>query len=144
MNRQSDLANFLSFIPTAPCALITLLIGAAAFGTGVQSVWGSGTWTALANQAPEDIQRMLLLSDGTVMAAGIGALFDPPNRWYRLSLDAQGHYANGTWSTLSPMHDTRMAYSSAVLRDGQVFVAGGEYGTGTAPADSYKPATHTC
>jgi hypothetical protein len=41
------------------------------------------------------------------------------------------------------MHDTRFAYSSAVLRDGRVFVAGGEYGTGTATAEVYDPKANT-
>jgi hypothetical protein len=41
------------------------------------------------------------------------------------------------------MHDTRFAYSSVVLRDGRVFVAGGEYGTGTATAEVYDPISNT-
>jgi hypothetical protein len=142
MNRLSDIRPaFFSFTSAARRWWIGLLIAAAGYGIGLQSGLGSGTWTACANLAPEPIQRMLLLSDGTVMAAGIALSFAPPNRWYRLRPDAKGSYANGTWSTLSPMHDTRMAYSSAVLRDGRVFVAGGEYGTGTATAEIYDPVT---
>src|ERR1017187_5338352 len=93
-------------------------------------VWGlltswraeAGTWSPLAPAAPGPVQLMLLLSDGTVMAASAGA-----NGWYRLAPDIHGSYVNGTWSSLASMHDTRLYYSSDVLRDGRVFVAGGEY-----------------
>lgn len=61
--------------------------------------------------------------------------------WYRLTPDIHGSYINGTWSTLSPMNFTREYYSSAVLRDGRVFVAGGEYGTGGSAAEIYDPTT---
>jgi len=80
---------------------------------------------------------MLLLSDGTVMAANasVSAV------WYQLTPDRNGSYVNGTWSTLSSMHDTRLYYSSAVLTDGRVFVAGGESGTGAQQAEVYDPLT---
>ena len=66
---------------------------------------------------------MLLLPDGTVMAHNNGG-----NAWYRLTPDSQGHYIHGTWTTLTPMHDTRLYFSSDVLIDGRVFIAGGELG----------------
>jgi autotransporter-associated beta strand protein len=77
---------------------------------------------------------MLLLSDGTVMAANSGG-----NGWFQLTPDNNGSYISGTWRTLSSMHDTRLYYSSAVLQDGRVFVAGGEYGTGKESAEVYDP-----
>ena len=86
----------------------------------------AGTWTPLANPAPEGISIMLLLPDGTVMGAGASAW----NTWYRLTPDTRGSYANGNWTTLATMNFTRDAYSSAVLTNGTVLVAGGEYGRG--------------
>jgi hypothetical protein len=80
---------------------------------------------------------MLLLPDGTVMAA------DGGNSWFRLTPDLNGNYVNGSWTTLASMHDSRLYYSSQVLRDGRVFVAGGEYGTGHDSAEVYDPATNT-
>jgi len=81
---------------------------------------------------------MLLLTDGTVMAANYGG-----NAWYRLTPDSTGSYINGTWTTLASMHNTRLYYSSDVLRDGRVFVAGGEYGTGGSLSEVYDPVANT-
>jgi len=97
----------------------------------------AGTWTAVhdptpgapnSGLAPGPVQLMLLLPDGTVMAADSSI----SNAWYRLTPDSHGSYVNGTWTTLNTMADTRLYYSSCVLRDGRVFVAGGEYGSGGA------------
>jgi autotransporter-associated beta strand protein len=77
---------------------------------------------------------MLLLSDGTVLAANAG-----DKNWFQLSPDNKGGYTRGTWRTLASMHDTRLYFSSAVLPDGRVFVAGGEYGTGKDTAEVYDP-----
>ena len=100
----------------------------------------TGTWARLTNQAPDNIDTMLLLSDGTVMGAsgepGAGGI---GKAWYRLTPDTSGSYLNGTWTTLAPMNFTRLYYSSQVLRDGRVLVAGGEYGTGTNSAEIYDP-----
>src|ERR1017187_4038316 len=97
-----------------------------------------GTWTQVAHKAPGPVELMLLLADGTVMAANSST----SSNWYRLTPDIHGSYANGTWSTLASMHDTRLYYSSDVLTDGRVFVAGGEYGTGFAKAEVYDPSSN--
>ena len=81
---------------------------------------------------------MLLLTDGTVMCQNSGN-----TAWYQLTPDIHGSYLNGTWSTLAPMHDSRRYYSSQVLRDGRVFVAGGEYGTGGSHAEVYNPLSNS-
>ena len=96
-----------------------------------------GTWTPLTNLPPSSVGLMLLSSDGTVMAHNNGG-----SAWYRLTPDSAGHYVNGTWTTLQPMHDTRLYYASQVLKDGRVFVAGGEYGTGYRTGESYNPLTN--
>ena len=80
---------------------------------------------------------MLLLSDGSVMVQGGSG-----SSWYRLKPDIHGGYVNGTWTTLASMHDTRLYYSTQVLKDGRVFVAGGEYGTGASTAEVYDPMTN--
>ncbi len=100
------------------------------FGQGTMG----GTWTPLAHSAPGGVGTMLLLTDGTVMAQNGSATV-----WCRLTPDTLGSYVNGTWSTLSPMTYSRLYYSSDVLRDGQVLIAGAEYGTGTNSAEVYDP-----
>jgi hypothetical protein len=84
-----------------------------------------GTLTPLTHTAPSSVDLMLLLSDGTVMVQRSGI----SSNWYRLTPDIHGSYVNGTWTTLAAMHDARLYFSSDVLPDGRVFVAGGEYGS---------------
>jgi len=101
----------------------------------------AGTWIPVTNTAPFAVDTMLLLPDGTVMATVGAANGNNPggNSWARLTPDAQGRYANGRWTSLAPMHDTRLYFSSDVLANGQVMVAGGEYGTGGGSAEIYDP-----
>ena len=99
----------------------------------------AGTWTQLTHNAPNSVDLMLLLSDGTIMVQKSNI----SSTWYRLTPDIHGSYVNGTWTTLAAMHNTRLYFSSDVLRDGRVFVAGGEYGTGTATAEMYNPVSNT-
>lgn len=82
--------------------------------------------------------HMLLLSDGRVMVQNIEA-----NNWYSLSPDSTGGYTNGGWSTLASMHNNRYYYSSDVMTDGRVLIAGGEYGTGGALAEVYDPVANS-
>jgi hypothetical protein len=97
-------------------------------------------WTTLKHQAPEPIGLMLLLTDGTVIAAA-GDGFSAYKTWYKLTNDFQGHYNNSQWTPLPPMHKSRKFYGSTVLRDGKIFVVGGEYGDpgAAASAEIYDP-----
>jgi len=82
---------------------------------------------------------MLLLTDGTVMCQEEGGV-----KWKKLIPDTQGSYIEGTWTDLAPMHNTRRYYASALLRDGRVFVSGGEYsdaGGWTNKTEIYDPVT---
>jgi hypothetical protein len=89
---------------------------------------------------------MLLLSDGTVMAQGAPLGSVGSSQWFRLTPDASGSYANGTWTTLASMHVSRQYFPSNVLPDGRVFLVGGEYSSGggfTNTAEMYDPLTDT-
>lgn len=110
-----------------------------------KSLMAQGSWTPLTNFAPDtNVGGMLLLSDGTVMAKTISCACDTiGNVWDKLTPDSTGSYINGTWSRLAPMHDTRLYFASQVLKDGRVFVAGGEYGSGGSKAETYNPLTNT-
>jgi len=65
------------------------------------------------------------------------------NDWYKLTPDKTGSYINGTWSKIASMHNTRNFFSSQVLRDGRVYVAGGEYGNGGAGGEIYDPLSNS-
>jgi len=93
-------------------------------GAACQSVAG-GTWTALNNAAPSGgVNNCLLLSDGTVLTMnGNGQCF-------RLTPDSHGSYVNGTWTTLTSMNYSRLFFSTDLLTNGNVYVCGGEDGTG--------------
>jgi hypothetical protein len=127
----------LSAMLSKPLGWVALL---AAWGLlAPHSVQAAGSWTALAHPAPGGISAMVLLSDGTVMAQNNGGTV-----WYRLIPDIHGSYVNGTWTnTIAAMHDTRTFYSSEVLKDGRVFVAGGEYGSGGAKSEVYDPVANS-
>ncbi len=106
------------------------------------SAAGAGTWTKVTQNAPAPIHLMLLLSDGTVMCAQSDFTLSLTRNWYRLTPNAQGSYVNGTWTALANSIDTRLHHASQVLRDGRVFVAGGQFGTGYAKAEVYDPVTN--
>jgi hypothetical protein len=81
-------------------------------------------WTPLANRpAVGSIQLMILLTDGSVMVH----TFDDIQTWVRLTPDAKGSYVNGTWVTLGKMITPRLYFASQVLRNGNLWVMGGEY-----------------
>jgi hypothetical protein len=93
-----------------------------------------GTWIPVTDTSCSPSGgAMLLLSDGSVIATGSDVV------WYKLTPDIHGSYTNGSWSPISPMYDTRLYFSSQVLKDGRVYVAGGEYGTGEAGCEIYDP-----
>jgi hypothetical protein len=95
----------------------------------------AGTWQPLKNNPPANVETMLLLTDGSVIAHETSTAF-----WHRLRPDAAGDYMQGTWSAVAPMPNNSLIppgnggptyaplyFASAVLRDGTMFVAGGEY-----------------
>src|SRR5215475_13398043 len=82
---------------------------------------------------------MLLLSDGSVLVhQRMDEHHNPPTgmEWFRLAPDTHGDYAAGTWSGPFNMNAAREYFASGVLRDGRVFVLGGEYSTASPPDSS--------
>ncbi len=100
-----------------------------------------GTWTRLDAAAPDyNAGVMLLLSDGTVIAKTTSGSADAyGSQWNRLAPDVHGSYVHGSWVRTATMLDSRLYFSSQVLRNGNVYVAGGEYGTGRTAAEIYYP-----
>ncbi|MBS1635195.1 MAG: T9SS type A sorting domain-containing protein [Bacteroidetes bacterium] len=101
----------------------------------------TGTWTPVATQGlNSNAGVMLLLTDGSVICkTDAGSSDGVGNSWNRLTPDASGSYVNGSWSFIAQMIDSRLYFSSQVLRDGTVYVAGGEYGTGGGNGEIYYP-----
>jgi hypothetical protein len=123
----------------------------------------AGTWTPLAHQptflnppsqcalypnancAPPGsfssggVSNANLLTDGSVLFEAIGVDDSGNATWleYKLTPDAFGSYANGTWSQAASLPDAAsatnltgwgpIAFASAVLPDGRVIYEGGEY-----------------
>ena len=112
---------------------------------GQQTISHEGYWTRVNATAPHTNHGvMLLLSDGSVMChSNSGGADGNGTLWDKLTPDINGSYVNGTWTTTAPMNDTRLFFSSQVLKDGRVYVGGGEYGTGLAKAETYNPLTNT-
>ncbi len=103
----------------------------------------TGTWTKVTRLAPhENAGTILLLTNGTVMAHNdVGGSYG--TGWDLLTPDAGGSYVNGTWTTLASMHSDRIAFASAVLNNGNVWVGGGEYGAGGTTSEYYNTTTNT-
>jgi hypothetical protein len=100
-----------------------------------------GTWTTVT--APHSSGGcMLLLTDGTIMCKSESGGTNG-NVWDLLKPDSKGSYANGKWTSAKAMKDDRLYFSSQVLRDGRVYVAGGEYGSGGSASEVYNPLTNT-
>ncbi len=117
---------------------ISLLLVVACLGVPWH-VSAVGSWVPLNNKPLSGrggLGPMLLLPDGRVM----GQFFGGTN-WYMLTPDTYGSYTNGNWTTLPLMvGGNRQFCSTAVLRDGRVFVAGGEYGGNPAGGNSGSTA----
>lgn len=103
----------------------------------------TGTWTQVTNFAPNSNGGfMFLLSDGRVMCKTSAGGASYGNIWNILTPNINGSYVNGTWSTPAPMLDTRLYFATQVLKDGRVYVCGGEYGTGGSKGEVYNPITN--
>jgi hypothetical protein len=82
------------------------------------------TVKSLTHQPPDGGLISFQLTDGTVLVQGNGE-----SDWYKLTPDNKGSYVNGTWTKMAnlPSGYQPYAFASAVLADGRLVVAGGEY-----------------
>ena len=95
-------------------------------------VEAGGTWTPLVSSPPAGVNNCVLLSDGTVLGMnGDGVCV-------KLSPDTHGSYINGAWTTLAAMNKSRLFFSSQLLTNGNLWVAGGEDGAGGRSAELYN------
>ncbi len=80
-----------------------------------------GTWKPLTNQPTFNTSTMMLLTDGRVMVQE-----EATRHWHALTPDSTGSYQHGTWSNLADMAFWRRYYASGILKNGKVFLCGGE------------------
>jgi hypothetical protein len=103
---------------------------------------GPSPWLSLTHAPTFAPGTMLLASDGTVLVHA-----EPPaggtSKWYKLTPDSSGSYADGTWSQAASMPPgyNPLYFASAILPDGRMIVEGGEYLGGT-PAWTNKGAIY--
>jgi fibronectin type 3 domain-containing protein len=108
-----------------PRVLSLSVIAAAYVLAQTQSARAGFTKLTHANNIPG--AQALLLTDGSVVVQ-YGLLNGTSNTiWKRLTPDSSGSYVTGNWTSLNPSTTGRLYGPSWVLRDGTVFVAGGEY-----------------
>ena len=94
--------------------------------------------------APFDVGKMLLLTDGSVLARNSGT-----SLWWRLRPDRRGRYAEGEWTPTGAAANAPLQFASAVMKDGSVIVAGGRTGNNERQAsdicavERYDPGPET-
>jgi hypothetical protein len=107
------------------------LLLAFALLTLVSGVSLAQSWQAVAQSAPLGVGSMLLLTDGRVLVHAEQA---NAQIWYTLTPDNTGSYVHGTWKQVGsmPAGYAPVFFGSAVLKNGNVIVEGGEYNNGAS------------
>jgi Domain of unknown function DUF11/Kelch motif len=104
----------------------------------------TGTWTPLTNLAAAGVQRLALLSNGSVI---IPRSVTAGTQTQLLTPDASGSYVNGTWSVGAGFTISgRLGSTAIVLPDGRLMLFGGvDTATGTEYNDGqiYDPVANT-
>lgn len=123
-----------SFVPNVKLKSTVIYLWLALCWFGFCDVaFAGGTWASLASSPPAGVNMCLLLGDGTVLG------MNGDGTCVKLTPNSSGSYRNGTWTTVAHMNDDRLFFASALLTNGNVFVAGGEYGAGHDHAELYDP-----
>jgi len=110
-----------------------------------QAVTVAGTWTPLPFNTITNTSNEIvsLLTDGSLLVQSAGDW----HSWSKFTPDAGGNYATGSWSAAARSSSGRLYFPYAVLRDGRLFIAGGEYlssgETDHAAAEIFNPLTNS-
>jgi hypothetical protein len=104
----------------------------------------AGTWQSLINQPTFNAGTMLLLTDGSVLchvepnSGGVTGT----RHWWRLIPDSKGSYRNGTWKQAADSSWAPLYFACTLMRDGRVFIAGGEFDGTTVQAEVATAAVY--
>src|SRR5258705_9088935 len=101
-----------------------------------QSMAG-GTWAPLATAPPTGVNCCMLLGDGTVLT------YDGSGNCNRLTPDNHGGYSHGTWTRMAKMNNSRLFFSSALVTNGNVVIAGGEYSGRDNQTELFDPLNNS-
>jgi hypothetical protein len=127
-----------------PLATVLALAASSALDAGAAFAQ-AGTWTRLPfdNVSSGPHMNIVLLTDGTLLAQSDNDM----HVWTKLTPDASGSYVNGTWSAAASTQIGRRYYPYAVLKDGRVWIGGGEILSGSetdqAAIEIYDPLANT-
>ena len=97
------------------------------------------SWTAIqVDPTSFKADEMILLTDGSVLIHNANTspttfASASAKQWLRMKPDNYGNYANPSWSSTISMGSARQFFASGMLRDGRVFVIGGEYSNDLPP-----------
>lgn len=110
---------------------LTLLLILITLG-GLTATAGASPWKQFPHAAPFDPGAMLLLTDGSVLVQDQGPMEGGSGHWWRLVPNDKGSYLDGTWHRAGslPAGYGPLYFASAVLPDGRVIIAGGEFNFG--------------
>jgi len=113
--------------------LCLALVGGGRDVTAAAAPAAPGTWKTGASASGVS----LLLTDGSILQqVSFGS-----NQWQRILPKTDGHYDWTHPVAVASMHETRGFFPSVVMKDGRVFVAGGEYGSNPRNAEVYDPVS---
>jgi hypothetical protein len=116
--------------------------GVGSSGSGSGTAYAQGTWTQVKNLMPEGAETALLLTDGTVFIKS----FDSYQHNFLLTPTSTGDYVDGTFKRLADAPIGLIYGPCNVLKDGRVFIAGGEYLSNSSDHNTcavYNPVTNT-
>jgi hypothetical protein len=91
----------------------------------------AGQWQSVNKQPGFNAGLMLLLTDACVLCQERYT-----KSWWKLAPDERGQYSDSVWVRVADAPFAPLWFASAVLRDGRVFIAGGEYAGGGANTPS--------
>ena len=120
------------------------LLGACALACLAALPAAAQSTKTLKHQPPAGAGIGFLLTDGTVIYQG-----NSLSAWYKLTPDITGSYISGTWTQIAslPKGYVPDAFASAVLADGRLVIAGGEYNNNNFALTNlcafYDPAANT-